>query len=556
MKKLVIISLILGIFLFVGCQKELYVEKVSAVVDRVISETIFDLIEVEQKKVNELNVLDFSNEYDVKEIAFYFAKSHVKSDSLQKVLFGSSSNNPFVIIVNGEEQFRQLEKRQLAFQEIAYNMYSFQDSFTLTLKKGNNEIIVRSLLSINPKIIFKEIVKPEMELEIKFDEWEFGKYESQKEGIEITKSIFSKINWKKQKNINQHKIEVPKVRTYNREAHNEWTYSNGATMLGMINIYNYNGNKKYFDFVKKYSDFTLEKYDDLKNEFFSKHSYRVANYRMFRKTMLDDAGAPTLPFILTYLETKEEKYLPIINEMAEYVINSQVRLEDGTFCRPEPVEMTVWADDMFMSVPMLLRIAQFYENKSIVDDAVKQIINIHKYLWISEKELHKHAWFNDRKEHSPVFWGRANGWIIWAITDALQLLPENSLNYKTIMKIYKDIIDGIIKYQDEDGMWHQVLDNPKSFKETSSTAMFTLAIASGVNNKWLPADYGKYALLGWEGISLNISNDGIVKDICRGTGIGFDEEFYDTRERFPNDPRGLGAVFTCAVEVEKLIRNF
>ena len=113
-------------------------------------------------------------------------------------------------------------------------------------------------------------------------------------------------------------------------------------------------------------------------------------------------------------------------------------------------------------------------------------------------------------------------------------------------------MQGIVKYQDENGLWHQVLDRKDSFLETSGSAMFTLAIARGVINGWLNEDYKKYVLIGWAGLETKISDDGIVKDICRGTGIGYDYDFYNNRARFDNDPRGLGAVLTAATEVMKL----
>ena len=82
--------------------------------------------------------------------------------------------------------------------------------------------------------------------------------------------------------------------------------------------------------------------------------------------------------------------------------------------------------------------------------------------------------------------------------------------------------------------------------------MFTLAMARGITQGWLNDDYREYALKGWEGICSRINGDR-VSDICQGTGIGADAEFYLARNRYPNDPRGLGALFTCAIEMDKLV---
>jgi rhamnogalacturonyl hydrolase YesR len=53
----------------------------------------------------------------------------------------------------------------------------------------------------------------------------------------------------------------------------------------------------------------------------------------------------------------------------------------------------------------------------------------------------------------------------------------------------------------------------------------------------------------WQGLQTRISADGIVKDICRGTEMSDDITSYMKRERFDNDPRGLGAVVTACVEM-------
>ncbi len=47
--------------------------------------------------------------------------------------------------------------------------------------------------------------------------------------------------------------------------------------------------------------------------------------------------------------------------------------------------------------------------------------------------------------------------------------------------------------QDPDGMWHQLIDEPASYKETSGTAMFTYAMLVGVKHGWL--DKKTYGLL-------------------------------------------------------------
>jgi rhamnogalacturonyl hydrolase YesR len=133
-------------------------------------------------------------------------------------------------------------------------------------------------------------------------------------------------------------------------------------------------------------------------------------------------------------------------------------------------------------------------------------------------------------------------------------LPEKHPGYKKVLKIYRDHMKALAAVQDESGMWHQVLDHPETFGESSCTAMFTLGMARGVRMGWLGKSYREKALRGWEALQSKIAADGTVKDICRGTGIGEDVEFYETRRRFDHDPRGLGAMITAGCEIYLLLQ--
>ncbi len=47
----------------------------------------------------------------------------------------------------------------------------------------------------------------------------------------------------------------------------------------------------------------------------------------------------------------------------------------------------------------------------------------------------------------------------------------------------------LLKYQADDGMWRQLIDDPNSWKETSCTGMFTCAFITGVKEGWLDKRY-------------------------------------------------------------------
>jgi unsaturated rhamnogalacturonyl hydrolase len=236
----------------------------------------------------------------------------------------------------------------------------------------------------------------------------------------------------------------------------------------------------------------------------------------------------------------------------DYVVNGQERLPDGTFCRPEPEDGTVWADDLFMSVPFLLRMARIKGNRALYDEVARQVIRFNGYLCDPGSGLYFHGWYSQRQVNSPVRWGRANGWIAWATSEALLLMPRDHPEYGRIMEIFRGHMKALAGCQDPSGMWHQVLDHPETYPETSCTAMFTLAMARGVRMGWLEEKYMENALRGWAALQEKIGPDGTVSDICRGTGIGENVDFYEQRDRFDHDPRGLGAMLTAGCEIHLL----
>jgi rhamnogalacturonyl hydrolase YesR len=98
-----------------------------------------------------------------------------------------------------------------------------------------------------------------------------------------------------------------------------------------------------------------------------------------------------------------------------------------------------------------------------------------------------------------------------------------------------------------------VLDNPDTYLETSATAMFIRAFAEGIRNGWLPAEeYVDAVRRGWDALTRQVRDDGMVEGIVRGTPIFYSDEEYDSHPVRLNDPRGLGAVLHAAVAVDRL----
>src|SRR5262249_39987433 len=132
---------------------------------------------------------------------------------------------------------------------------------------------------------------------------------------------------------------------------------------------------------------------------------------------------------------------------------------------------------------------------------------------------------------APFYWGRGDGWVAAGMAEMLRSLPANHPNRARIMEGYRQMMKSRPQYQDKKGMWHELIDHPEAWPETSSTAMFTFAMISGVKNGWLDRSYAKAARKGWLGLVTYINPNGDLREVCQGTAKKNDIQWYLDRKR-------------------------
>ena len=336
-----------------------------------------------------------------------------------------------------------------------------------------------------------------------------------------------------------------------------WSYPTGVTMYAMQRAYGILKDKKIIDYISKYNRIVANQYEYLRWQKYTFGTiYRTEGLgKLWRLNMLDDCGAMGTE-ILESVMYHNGKITPYLNELIEiignYVTNVQSRLDDGTFWRPKsPNSPSIWADDLYMSLPFLIKWSEYKKNKDFIDDAVFQIKSYASYLQDENDGIWYHGYYVEKKEHTCCKWGRGNGWVAVAVAEVLSVLPEEHRDYKKILEIYKKQMEGIRRYQEEDGLWHQVLDHPElSFgTETSCSAQFTYAIARGINKGWLDKSYITVINKAVKGLKKRISDKGEIIKVCKSTSLGDDLEYYNNRPVRDNDYHGAGLMLLALTEV-------
>jgi len=96
-------------------------------------------------------------------------------------------------------------------------------------------------------------------------------------------------------------------------------------------------------------------------------------------------------------------------------------------------------------------------------------------------------------------------------------------------------------------MWHQLIDGPDTWPETSGTAMFTFAFITGVKEGWLDAaTYGPAAKRAWLALTDYLDADANLREVCEGTGTSPNRQHYLDRQRITGDLHGQAPMLWCA----------
>jgi rhamnogalacturonyl hydrolase YesR len=200
----------------------------------------------------------------------------------------------------------------------------------------------------------------------------------------------------------------------------------------------------------------------------------------------------------------------------------------------------LWIDDMFMITAVQAQAYRATGDRTYIDRAAKEMV---VYLDSLQREngLFYHA------PDVPFFWGRGNGWMAAGTAELLRSLPQDNPNRPRIMEGYKKMMASLLKYQAENGMWRQLIDDPESWPETSSTGMFTFAMITGVKNGWLDKEvYGAAARKGWLALITYLDENADIREVCQGTNKKNDRQYYLDRERITGDMHGQAPVLWCA----------
>jgi rhamnogalacturonyl hydrolase YesR len=207
-----------------------------------------------------------------------------------------------------------------------------------------------------------------------------------------------------------------------------------------------------------------------------------------------------------------------------------------------------WSDSIFMDIPILAKAGALSGERRYFDMAVRHLHYMQKIV-LRTDGLYRHQGSTD------AAWGRGNGFPALGLALTLSDFPKDHPDYGWMLKTFQEHMKALSNFQDENGMWREVVDFPGAYPEYSGTAMVATAMLRGIRNGWLDAKvYQPLVDKAWQAILVRTSTDGRVVDIAESTGTrGLTFKDYLRRTAIlDRDPRAGAFALIFATEVAGL----
>lgn len=200
-----------------------------------------------------------------------------------------------------------------------------------------------------------------------------------------------------------------------------------------------------------------------------------------------------------------------------------------------------WIDDMFM-------ITSIQSQAYLASKDIKYINRAAHEMTVYLDSLQRPNGLFYHDPTAPFFWCRGNGWMAVGMADLLTYLPKNNPDRPKILQGYLKMMSTLKSYQNDEGLWRQLVDQPDAWTETSGSAMYTYAMITGVKNGLLDAkEYAPVARKAWLALVGYLNKDWALREVCIGTNVNQSRDYYMNRQRLVGDLHGQAALIWCAV---------
>ena len=217
-----------------------------------------------------------------------------------------------------------------------------------------------------------------------------------------------------------------------------------------------------------------------------------------------------------YEKTGNPFFLRGAERMLEYLKQTAPRTTDGIICHNSVSfdsgfsAAQLWADGLYMVPPFLAAMG-------CIGEAAEQIRGYIRHLFDRETGLFFHIVDTEsgryvRQKH----WATGNGWALMGIARVTEAAgAAGRLEIRDEMAAFMNrLLEAMLAWQGADGRFHDILNEPESFPDGTSSAMMAAAVFRGILGGYVPASRREAAEAALHAVNGSIDGMGLIHGVC------------------------------------------
>ncbi|SMX30253.1 24.9 kDa protein in picA locus [Pelagimonas phthalicica] len=336
----------------------------------------------------------------------------------------------------------------------------------------------------------------------------------------------------------------PYVDQYQPYKGKRWCYEDGCIYRGLTLLAQATGDQTWMDLMIERISRQVEEGGTALT------GYNPSDYNI-------DNILPGRSAFTAHAVTGDAKYLEACHLLMRQ-LRTHPRTKSGVFWHKLRYPWQIWLDGLYMGQPFQIEYGQKTGDTALVDDSLTQLDTALTQLFAPDTGLYHHAideakmqpWCNPETGASHAHWSRSLGWLVMALVDVAELVgPEK---FAPLRARSVKLLQDIMSYRGEEGLWLQVLDRPDlegNYVETSASAMFVYAFYRAKDLGLFDGDVADL-MPALEAYAMQPDETGALHmvEMCEVAGLGWFEgrfrdgsaDYYLSENRVADDAKGVG----------------
>ena len=214
--------------------------------------------------------------------------------------------------------------------------------------------------------------------------------------------------------------------------------------------------------------------------------------------------------------TRDPFYMRGAQRMLDYLKHSAPCTGDGIICHNR-VSFTegysaaqLWIDGLYMVPPFLAVMG-------CIDDAAEQIRGYIRHLYDEKAGLFLHIVDTaDGRYVREKHWATGNGWALMGLARVTEAAEESGRTdiRKEMAGFLNRLLEAMISLQRADGRFHDILDDPDSFPDGTSSAMMAATVFRGIVRGYVSGSFRGAAEAAYRTVAEKTDGMGLIHEVC------------------------------------------